>query len=254
MFLAWLTLLSQTPGKAIPMQAPIREGQPPAGPSLPAPALQALQNGSISGQVIDKDGVTPVQRARVVIDSFITQNGQIQFRESLTAMTGRDGRYSLSGVYIGRIRVTVITNNSTPVMIKGEVIGDELFVVGGIDTQVNFDLSKPGPVGPGSLMPRPLPPAPPHRIGGDVARSSLISTVPPVYPPLARERGVQGIVLLEGIINTDGTVQDLRVISGHPLLNDAAIEAVRLWRYRPQTLAGQQIPVITTINVDFTLP
>ena len=212
-----------------------------------------LQNGSISGRVLDKDGVTPVQGATVVIDSFVSQNGQIQVRERLTTITSRDGRYSLTGVYTGRARVTAIANNHTGV-VRGEVLGDELFVAGGVDTQVDFDLSKPGPAGPSSLIPRPLPPPPPPpRIGGDVAQANLIFSVPPVYPPPAREARVEGAVLLQATIGTDGAVQGLRVITGHPLLDDAAIDAVRQWRFRPQTLAGQPISVVTTITVNFTL-
>jgi periplasmic protein TonB len=86
-----------------------------------------------------------------------------------------------------------------------------------------------------------------------VAQANLISQVSPVYPQQAREARVQGVVLMQATIGRDGAVQDIRVISGHPLLNEAAIEAVRQWRYRPQMLSGQPIEVVTTITVNFSM-
>ena len=92
----------------------------------------------------------------------------------------------------------------------------------------------------------------PARIGADVAAANLISRVNPEYPAAARAARVQGVVLLQATINKEGRVVDLRVVSGNPLLNDAATEAVRQWRYRPQSLNGQPIDVITTITVNFS--
>ena len=93
----------------------------------------------------------------------------------------------------------------------------------------------------------------PQRIGGDVAAANLIKQVNPVYPPLARSARVTGVVLLQATISTEGTIKDLRVISGHTLLQEAAIEAVKQWRYKPQLLNGQPIEVITTITVNFIM-
>jgi protein TonB len=86
-----------------------------------------------------------------------------------------------------------------------------------------------------------------------VAQANLISSVQPVYPEIAKAARVQGVVLLNAQISKEGVVEDLRVISGHALLNDAAIQAVRQWRYRPQMLSGQPIPVVTTITVNFVM-
>jgi protein TonB len=91
-----------------------------------------------------------------------------------------------------------------------------------------------------------------QRIGGDVAQANLISSPKPQYPALARAARVQGVVLLNATISKEGTIKDLKVISGHPLLNEAAMEAVRQWRYKPQMLNQQPIEVITTITVNFT--
>jgi protein TonB len=69
---------------------------------------------------------------------------------------------------------------------------------------------------------------------------------------LARAARVQDVVILQATISKEGTIQNLTVVRGHPLLNEAAIEAVRQWRYKPQKLNGQPIEVITTITVNFS--
>jgi protein TonB len=75
----------------------------------------------------------------------------------------------------------------------------------------------------------------------------------PVYPPLARMARIQGKVILQAILAQDGTVQDLKVISGHPLLVQAALDAVRTWRYQPTLLNSEPVEVLTEIDVNFIL-
>jgi len=75
----------------------------------------------------------------------------------------------------------------------------------------------------------------------------------PDYPPLARMARVQGTVRLEAVISTDGRIQNLRVLTGHPLLVNAALEAVARWRYQPTLLNGEPVEVVTEIDVNFTL-
>ncbi len=101
----------------------------------------------------------------------------------------------------------------------------------------------------------PPPKATPSRIrqGGAVTQASLINRVQPNYPPLARQTRISGTVRLHAIISKDGTVQQLEVLSGHPLLVQAALDAVRQWRYRPTTLNGEPVEVDTTIDVIFSL-
>ena len=81
----------------------------------------------------------------------------------------------------------------------------------------------------------------------------LIHRVEPTYPALARQVRVEGHVELHAIIATDGTIQSLQVISGHPLLVQSALEAVRQWRYRATILDGQPVEVDTYITVVYTL-
>lgn len=91
------------------------------------------------------------------------------------------------------------------------------------------------------------------QLGANVAAARLLNKVQPVYPALARQQGIQGLVRLKVIIGADGATQQLEVISGHPLLIQAAMDAVRQWRYRPTLLEGKPVEIETTIDVYFQL-
>jgi protein TonB len=107
--------------------------------------------------------------------------------------------------------------------------------------------------GVGGAPPPPKPTQTRIRQGGAVTAASLINRVQPVYPPLARQTRISGTVRLHAIISKSGGVQQLEVISGHPLLVQAALDAVKQWRYRPTTLNGEPVEVDTTIDVIFSL-
>jgi periplasmic protein TonB len=91
------------------------------------------------------------------------------------------------------------------------------------------------------------------RVSQGVTQGLLIRKVQPAYPPLARQARIQGSVLLQAEISKDGTIENLRLISGHPMLAPAAIEAVKQWRYKPYILNGEPVEVETQITVNFTL-
>ncbi|MBZ5621524.1 MAG: energy transducer TonB [Acidobacteriia bacterium] len=110
----------------------------------------------------------------------------------------------------------------------------------------------------------PPPPPPPKKeekaaaptrikIGGAVQQAKLVRQPHPVYPPLAKQARISGVVKLSAIISKDGTIQHLEVISGHPLLVPAALEAVKQWVYQPTLLNGEPVEVVTQIDVNFTL-
>jgi TonB family protein len=99
------------------------------------------------------------------------------------------------------------------------------------------------------------PPIPTRiRVGGNVQASKLTSQTPPEYPPLAKQARIQGVVKMEAIIDNDGKVVNVHILSGHPLLAPAAMEAVRQWQYAPTLLNGQPVQVLTQVDVNFTLP
>ena len=120
----------------------------------------------------------------------------------------------------------------------------------------------PGAVNPvlGSISvgTNPLPLSPPVASNrpprvSHVMEGNLIHRVQPEYPQLARQARIQGAVVLRAVISAEGRIENLQVISGHPLLVPAAIDAVRQWRYRPYLLNDQPVEVETQITVNFTL-
>ena len=112
---------------------------------------------------------------------------------------------------------------------------------------------KPAPPPPPALKPREAAPKKPVPVGGAVQAAMILRRVDPVYPQIARQARVSGLVKLEAIIGEDGAIRELRVITGHPLLVRAAIDAVKQWRYRPTLLNKVPVAVITQIEVNFRL-
>jgi TonB family protein len=91
------------------------------------------------------------------------------------------------------------------------------------------------------------------RVGGNVQGVMIVSKTPPIYPAAAKAAGVSGVVQLSAIIGKDGTVQELKVLSGPPELVPAAMDAVKQWVYKPTLLNGNPVQVETTIDINFTL-
>jgi protein TonB len=125
-------------------------------------------------------------------------------------------------------------------------------VLGGIISSGNVNPTLPPPPPP---VEKKKDPGPPKRItiGGNVQQAKLVRQPKPVYPPLAKQARISGVVHLAAVISANGTIQDLKVISGHPLLIPAALEAVKQWVYQPTLLNGEPVEVQTQIDVNFTL-
>jgi TonB family protein len=128
--------------------------------------------------------------------------------------------------------------------------------------QKTLEAKRSGTAQPMNTIAAPPPPPPPPggggvpsriRVGMNVQQANLISQVPPVYPPLARQAKIEGVVRMAATIDKEGRVAHLEIISGHPLLVPAALDAVKQWVYRPTLLNGQPVEVQTTIDVNFTL-
>lgn len=96
-------------------------------------------------------------------------------------------------------------------------------------------------------------PAAPVVVGGDVKQARLISSVPPVYPQLARNQRLSGDVVIDALIDVHGNVSTMKVISGPPMLHQAAMDALRQWKYQPATLNGQAMAMHLTVTVQFKL-
>ena len=130
------------------------------------------------------------------------------------------------------------------------------------DSHLIVNVSR-GPSGANVMTIRPQDAAPPQPnlaalagatvVAGNVEASNLINSVTPVYPPLAKMARQQGTVKFQAAIGKDGTIENLMLISGPPLLVQSAMDAVKKWTYKPMVLNGAPVQVVTTIDVNFTL-
>jgi TonB family protein len=123
-----------------------------------------------------------------------------------------------------------------------------------------------GSVTLGPMPPPPPPPPPPSvgapaspsgmapvRVGGNIKVPTKVKDVRPLYPPAAQNAGIQGVVIIEATIDTDGRVADAKVLRSIPQLDEAALEAVRQWEFTPTEVNGALVPVIMTVTVNFSL-
>lgn len=137
---------------------------------------------------------------------------------------------------------TVTMSGGVPGGVPGGIVGGNVGMPGGV-------------IGTSSAPPPPPPPKKkePIRVGGNVQSSKLIRRVEPEYPELAKRARVQGIVLLQVLVGEQGNVTEVKIIRGHPLLNQAAVDAVKQWKYSPTLLNDEPVPVIATVTVNFVL-
>lgn len=131
---------------------------------------------------------------------------------------------------------------------------------GGLAGGVDLGGGLLGGLAGGASTGAPPPPPPPVakgpsrvKLGGQVQAAKLVAQPQPVYPPLARQARITGQVILHAIIDKDGRVSELQVMSGHPLLVQSALDAVKQWKYQPTLLNGDPVEVDTTITVSFVL-
>jgi protein TonB len=140
----------------------------------------------------------------------------------------------------------------TPEEVKPEE-GIDLGVEGGVPGGVEGGV--PGGVVGGVVGGLPDAPPPPQavRVGGQIKEPKKLKHINPAYPDIAKQARVQGVVILECTISPQGRVTDVKVLRGIPLLDSAAIEAVKQWVYSPTLLNGVPVPVIMTVTVNFRL-
>jgi protein TonB len=136
--------------------------------------------------------------------------------------------------------------------VPGGLIGG---VLGGI---LSAEANRYAPPALATPPPPPAPPPPPPkivasplRVGGDVKEPRPVTMVPPIYPQLASKARVSGTVVLEATLTAQGTVEEIRVVSGHPLLVEAAVNCVKQWRYEPTLLNGVPVSVVLIAKVRF---
>jgi TonB family protein len=130
----------------------------------------------------------------------------------------------------------IARNRSGGAQVQG---GVRAGVVGSFEPEVKIEL-RAGPVRDAPL-----------RVGGSIRMPEKIYDAPAVYPETARQAGIRGVVILELTIGPEGTVTAAKVLRGQPLLDEAAVEAVKQWRFEPTLLNGKPVPVIFTATVSF---
>jgi protein TonB len=131
---------------------------------------------------------------------------------------------------------------------RNAVSGVEGGVVGGVTGGIvgGLDAAPPPP-------PPPPPPPAPVRVGGNIKPPTKTKDVRPTYPAIAQSARVQGVVIVEATIGPDGHVAEAKVLRSIPLLDAAALDAVKQWQFTPTLLNGTAVPVIMTVTVNFTL-
>ena len=139
----------------------------------------------------------------------------------------------------------VVTTGGVVGGVPGGIPGGQLGgVIGGIISSASSLVAVPS-------LPKLVPTVQRVRVSPGVIKGLLIYRVEPGYPPLAQQAHIQGVVVLTALIDKGGNVQSLQLVSGHPLLARAAIDAVKQWRYKPFLLNGQPLEVETTVTVSF---
>ena len=148
-------------------------------------------------------------------------------------------------------------NEAPPALAEGAIGGVPGGIPGGVPGGVVGGVldSIPALAPPPPPAPKPDAPAPPQRIhmGGEVVAARIVHEVDPQYPRLAHEARISGVVRLKAVIDKKGHIEDLALISGHPLLVPAAMNAVKQWTYKPTYLNGNPVEVDTEIDVTFAL-
>ena len=235
--------------------------------------VSSHQGGYLLVVVVDEgsqpDGIADVSHRFQLLQPYLPQyvyDGQGTFEEFETVGPRRAGRSYGIGIPQGRILLAsgMAGQSGTPFpehivafayksagSQRGRVTIDEAeraAVQGiGVTASVNMVTSVAG----GATQPPP-PPDGPVRVGGNVRAPSKVRDVPAVLPENARRAGVQGIVILEITVDAQGSVTDARVLRSIPLLDQAAIDAVRQWQYTPTLLNGRPVPIILTVTVPFS--
>jgi TonB family protein len=182
---------------------------------------------------IDVQGLSDESRADLLAQLPVHEGGTLSiesFQNVMRIVKGFDEHLSLTAMTTGSSEVTV------RIMVPGSA-RPMAATMPAVSTGADASATPPATI----------------RVGGSVQQTKLVSQPRPVYPLEAKQARIQGVVQLTATIGKDGTVRNLEVIQGHPLLIPAALDAVRQWVYQPTLLNGQPVEVQTDIDVNFTL-
>ena len=211
----------------------------------------------LSGMVSDASGAA-VARATVILS---TSDGRT---DAITTSSGT-GAYVFTGLRTGSYILQVFAVGFGPSRMTAAQIEEGTDLKQDLTMDIGYarDSAAAPPLvaqppsaaamlSPEVTLSRSTPPDPTRlRLSENLSSRNLIVRPEPVYPELARQARIQGMVILEVVIGTDGVPKNVSVVSGHPLLQQAAIDSVKEWRYRPQLVAGVPAEVVTTVTMPF---
>lgn len=209
---------------------------------------QVQGSGTLSGSVHDVSGAT-IPGAMVSAENLDASN-----REAAT--TDQEGRFQVVGLPSGRYRLTIEKPGFAPfrsrilmVTAGADIRSDSTLNVGSVSEKIQVSAKRPQTGVPVGRAPQRI------RVGGNVQATKLINMVKPSYPAAAQSAGVEGTVVLQAIIGVDGAPLSVTVVSqaAPEELVQAAVDAVRQWRYEPTRLNGVPVEVVTTVTVSFQL-
>lgn len=209
---------------------------------VPTAAIHATAKdatGTISGTVFGP-GREAISGAKATLTDLRTL-------KQVSTLTAQYGRFEFSNIRVGGYKLEITKPGYISVVMPaiGVASSHSLQVFVTINPRSKGKPSTPSQAQ--GYVPQRI------RVGGEVEARKLIYRPSFKYPPLAKRAGIQGKVMLDASIAKDGTVKDLRVLSGHPLLVKAALDAVRHWRYKPTYIKGVPVEVETTVQVNFKL-
>lgn len=255
-------------------QGEVTDARAISGPEeLRKPVLQSVLGWHFSTDPVDVNGSSrPTPRSFEVAVRFTASDklDSIGPQSSLPAQA-MGKTLTVEGIDTSALPASLRERVEAAMPVRnGEMIGPERFfeiekslqsidghlkVVGRIQGEKTVLQVSLNPMGNGmpALSPSMVPNPNRIRVGGNKQAMNLVNKVTPSYPPLAKQSRIQGAVQMQAMIGKDGSILDLQVISGHPLLVPSALEAVRQWQYRPTLLNGEPVEVITQIDVNYTL-
>ena len=213
------------------------EPAPPPPPPPPPPPAAAKPKEVTPPKVIEKPKVVPVEEPKFA--------APVETPKEVPKTTAMD-----FGVEGG------VDEGVTGGVQGGTVGGVEGGTVGGVQGGTLGGTPGGGQGGIGDAPAPPAPPPPPTapvRVGGKISEPRKTKNVAPTYPEMAKRARVQGTVILEATISPQGRVSDVKVLRGIPMLDEAAISAVKQWAYTPTMLNGTPVPVIMSVTVNFKL-
>ena len=221
-----------------------------SGPVHPTPGLlKAIDTSSLPADLAEK-----VQAAITIRPGSPFGNAEMeQVREAVTSIDSHFG-VGFRLAPNGDTTVFVTLPGTRSGVLPGVVAGTPgTLISGGVAGGVSEGVSEGVSGGVSLNAPNASNPPSRIRVGGNAQSSNLIKKVTPMYPPDAKAAGIQGTVRFTATIGKDGTITNLELVSGHPLLVESAQSAVSQWVYRPTLLNGNPVEVVTQIDVNFTL-